>query len=80
MTIIHRLKEGTVTRFKEGVVAILLAASLVLAAAEAYAKPPAVCALVGCKGGPDVCMSFTVGFGCTEASMTCYTRIPARPN
>lgn len=64
------------TRFNQGVVAILLVASLVLAAAEAYAKPPAVCALVGCSGGPDTCMTINVGIASVEVSLTCYTRIP----
>jgi hypothetical protein len=63
------------TRFKQGVVAILLSTSLVLTAAEAYAKPPAVCGFVGCSVGPDNCMTIHVGIAFVELSMTCYTRM-----
>ena len=66
------------TRFKQGVIAILLAASMVLAATEAYAKPPAVCGFVGCSVGPDNCMTINVGIASVEISMTCYTRLSTR--
>jgi hypothetical protein len=68
------------TRFKQVIVAILLAASMVLTAAEAYAKPPAVCAFLGCSVGPDNCLTINVGVAFVEVSMTCYTRIPTTTN
>ena len=63
-------------RLKQGIVAVLLAASIVMTAAEAYAAVPRICSAVRCLGGPDECMSIRIGFGYGEATMTCYTRIP----
>jgi len=62
-------------RFNQGVIAILLAASMILAVTEAYARVPRVCSLVGCSGGPDTCMTINVGVASVEISMTCYTRL-----
>jgi hypothetical protein len=63
------------TGFKQGVIAILLAASLALAASEAYAKVPRLCASSGCYGGPDICVSASVTMGSVTATLNCYTKI-----
>lgn len=68
------------TRFKQGIVALLLCTSLVLTAAEAYAKVPPVCGFVGCAVGPDNCMTISVGIAFVDVSMTCYTRLPTTTN
>lgn len=64
------------SRLKQGIVVVLLAASIVMTTAEAYAAVPRMCAAIRCLGGPDECMSIRIGFGYGEATMTCYTRIP----
>jgi len=60
--------------FKRGVIAILLTASIVLAATDAYAGVPRVCSLVRCPGGPDTCLTVTVRVGSMEVSMLCFAR------
>jgi hypothetical protein len=70
--------EDIVTRFKQGIVALLLAASVVLTAAEAYAKPPALCAAIGCIQGPDTCLKMSIRVGFAEMAFTCYTKIASR--
>jgi hypothetical protein len=74
MTIVHRLKEDIMPRFKQGVIAILLTASIVMAATDAYASVPRVCSLVGCSGGPDTCLTVSVRVGSMEVSMACFAR------
>ncbi len=66
--------------FKQGVIAVLLAASVALAATEAYAKQPALCGFVRCSGGPDNCMTINVGTAFGQVSMTCYARLSTTPN
>ena len=74
MSIVHRLTEDIMSTFKQGVIAILLTASIVLTATDAYAGVPRVCSLVGCAGGPDTCLTVSVRVGSTEVSMSCFAR------
>jgi len=66
--------EDIMSTFKQGVIAILLTASIVLAATDAYAGVPRVCSLVGCAGGPDTCLTVSVRVGSMEVSMSCFAR------
>lgn len=63
------------TRFKQALIALLLAVSLALTAVEAYAAP-SLCVYFSCSGGPDNCMTIRVGTAFADVSVTCYKRLP----